>query len=290
LYYTAPVGRPSDTASSNRKILRIDSMKTSKTSSPIFVGGAGRSGTKLVRAILNAHPNLITSHELKVTPQIAEAWHGVRSYARHLNSHFDTSPEEIDALFADTIDFFLRKVAARQGGKRVVEKTPNNAYIFGHLSYIFPSSPLIHIIRDGRDVVRSLLEKTWARPDGTLHPVSQDPKTAATYWREIVESGRNAAQADRVRKNYLEIRYEDLVNHPTPVMRRIITHVHEEWDKRIPRFYEFEDPLYPGVQRTISNASVGKWKHALSPSTKSTIKDVAGDLLIELGYARDKNW
>lgn len=265
-------------------------MEASTTPPPIFVGGAGRSGTKLVRAILNAHPNLVASHELKVTPQIAGTWHEVRLHGQHLQEHFDASPEEIDSLFADTIEFFLQKVAVRHGAKRVVEKTPNNAYIFGHLSYLFPFSPLIHIIRDGRDVVQSLLEKTWARSDGTLHPISQDPAAAATYWREIVETGRTAAEADRVRKNYLEIRYEDLVNHPIPIMRRIIAHVNEEWDERIPHFHTLDDPLYPGVQRPISNASVGKWERALDASTKQTIKDNAGDLLIDLGYAQDYDW
>jgi hypothetical protein len=265
-------------------------METPMTPPPIFVGGAGRSGTKLVRAILNAHPNLVASHELKVTPQIAEAWRSVRSHGRHLKEHFDTSPEEIDALFANTIGFFLRKVASRHGGKRVVEKTPNNAYIFEHLSYLFPSSPLIHIIRDGRDVVRSLLEKTWASPDGTLHPISQDPTAAATYWRTTVELGHKAAQADRVRRNFLEIRYEDLVTHPIPIMRRIIAHVGEKWSERIPRFHEIDDPLYPGVQRPISSASVGKWKQALDEPTKQAIKENAGELLIELKYARNHDW
>lgn len=257
---------------------------------PIFIGGAGRSGTKLVRAILNAHPHLVASHELKVTPILAKAWQEVRAFGPHLHQHFDASPRDIDALFARTIECFLRRVSERHNGARVIEKTPNNALVFGHLSHLFPDSPLIHIIRDGRDVVRSMLKKTWKQPDGTPHPISQDPATAAAYWRDVVRAGREAARSERVRTNYIEIRYEDLVTAPLPVMRSLVDHVDEPWDDGVAEFHKHEDPLYPHVQRPISSASVGTWQHDLDAAAKNAIKQEAGDLLVELGYAADSNW
>ena len=45
-----------------------------------------------------------------------------------------------------------------------LEKSPNNVYFFEHLNYMFPDSPLVHVIRDGRDVVCSLLTMDWINP------------------------------------------------------------------------------------------------------------------------------
>ena len=52
----------------------------------------------------------------------------------------------------------------KAGKARVAEKSPNNVFFFQHLSHIFPESPLVHVIRDGRDVVCSLLTMNWIDP------------------------------------------------------------------------------------------------------------------------------
>jgi len=74
-----------------------------------------------------------------MTPVLAKAWREVRAFGPHLHQHFDASPRDIDALFTRTIEFFLRRVAEQHDGARVIEKTPNNALVFGPLSYLFPT-------------------------------------------------------------------------------------------------------------------------------------------------------
>ena len=257
---------------------------------PVFVGGAGRSGTKLVRAILNAHPNIAISHELKITPHLAEAWARTHQMRDHLSEFFDAKTEDIDNFFRDFISYFLNGVRGQNEALRVGEKTPNNALVFPHLNRLFPESPIIHIIRDGRDVVSSLLQKNWEGEDGNIVAINTDPGAAAGYWDWIVRTGRKAAERPSVRDQYLEIRYEELVSNPETVMRRIIAHVGEPWDDCITRFHEFDDPIYPSVQRPISDKSVGNWERSIDDETKRIFKDVAGDLLIELGYAKNKDW
>lgn len=257
---------------------------------PIFVGGAGRSGTKLVRAILNAHPNIEISHELKITPDLAKSWHHAYKYRNHLSKYFDCNEEEIDDAFYNIIASFLRGIREQSSSKRIGEKTPNNALVFPHLNHLFPESPLIHIIRDGRDVVSSLLQQDWNNTSGTPTAISSNPEAAARYWVHIVQAGRQASNQSRVRDRYLELRYEELTSAPEAVMRRIIAHVGEPWDDGILKFYEKDDPIHPSVQRPISDVAVGKWKTALDAEAKRIVKHIAGDLLIELGYTESLDW
>ena len=122
--------------------------------------------------------------------------------------------------------------------------------------------------------------------------ITQDPQAAAAYWRKAVTAGRRAAQGSAsLRGRYLEIRYEDLVTTPEPVIRRVLSHIGEPWAPEVLRFHEKKNPaVYANVHRPISDASVGKWKEGLTTEQKSVVKDVAGDLLIELGYATDHDW
>ena len=76
-----------------------------------------------------------------------------------------------------------------------------------------------------------------------------------------------------------------------PVIRRVLSHIGEPWAPEVLRFHEKKNPgVYANVHRSISDTSVGKWKEGLTTEQKSVVKDVAGDLLIKLGYADDLGW
>jgi hypothetical protein len=258
---------------------------------PIFIGGAGRSGTSLLRTILDSHPRIFIGAELKVIPEIARFRQRMTRYAAHLDHYFDIDKRALNDTFAQFIISLLHRKHKKSGKPRVGEKTPNNVFVFHHLHQIFPNSPLLHIIRDGRDVVRSLLEQEWTNATGEPLPITNDPKAAAEYWVNAVIAGRRAAQRfPTLADKYLEIRYEDLVNETEDAVRTIIDHVDETWAPEILTFHKRESSVYQQVYRPISDQSVGKWTTQLSKEQKEIVKDVAGDLLIELGYAEDLNW
>lgn len=272
------------------------SIQTTSTSTPsrppIFIGGAARSGTTLLRAILNAHSHIAIGAELKATPMIAQFWRQLSQYRAHLRQHFLIEQDDIDAAVGELVRSILGKYHAQADVPRIGEKTPNNVFVFSHLHEIFPQSPLLHIIRDGRDVVRSLLQQNWVSgTSGETMAITQDPEAAATYWVNAVTTGRRAAQqSESLHERYLEIRYEDLVSHSEPTARSLFEHIDEDWEPAVLNFHENDASVYEHVHRPISNASVGKWKTALTPDEKSIVKRVAGDLLIDLGYAEDLNW
>ncbi len=257
---------------------------------PIFIGGAGRSGTTLVRSILNAHPRIAIGAELKVTPAIAQCWQGVRQHGAYLGEQFLLLEEDIDAAFAQLLTTLLERHRQRSGKPRVGEKTPNNVFAFPALHRMFPESPLVHVIRDGRDVVRSLLEKDWTTPDGQPMAITQDPAAAAGYWRRAVMAGLAAKQDPSLATRYHEVRYEALVRDPEAVTRALLEFVGEPWEPGVLRFHEEAEATYAFTQRPITPRSVGRWKDALDRDAKDAVKDVAGDLLVHLGYAEDLDW
>ena len=264
--------------------------------SPIFVGGAGRSGTTLLRVILDSHPNIACGPELKVTPMIAEMWHGFQTAHLPPLKEYLLTPDDINGIFGRLILSLLEKYRDNSGKARVAEKSPNNVFFFQHLSHIFPESPLVHVIRDGRDVVCSLLTMNWIDPK-TGQPIeyTRDPRKAAQYWASAIAAGRTVAERASAAQRYMELRYEDIVTRTEPTLRRLFAHLGEPWDPAVLDFHTTERNLAgessaEQVSRPLYTASIGRWKENLDLAGKQAVKEVAGDLLIQLGYAADNDW
>ena len=267
------------------------------TLSPIFVGGAGRSGTTLLRVILDSHHNIACGPELKVIPTLCGLWHDFQtSMAAPLREYLLTQ-QDVNDIVGQMILRLLEKYRLQSGKSRVAEKSPNNVYFFEHLNHMFPESPLIHVIRDGRDVVCSLLTMDWFNPkNGQRLKHTTDARHAAEYWANSVRAGQAAArQKPSVARRYMELRYEALVTDPAPTLRQLFDFLGEPWDPAVLQYHEKGRNLAgessaSQVSRELYTSAVGRWQRDLKAEDRAAIKDVAGDLLVELGYARDNDW
>jgi protein-tyrosine sulfotransferase len=263
---------------------------------PIFLGGAGRSGTTLLRVILDSHPDIACGPEFKLIPGIALHWARAIKEFRPVLESYAVTPQIYNNAYRTLIESLLGPYLARSGKKRIAEKTPNNVLFFYHLSRIFPDSPLVHLVRDGRDVVCSLLTMDWKDPlTGAPVEYTRNAERAANYWVEAVNAGRRAGESMEVRRNYYEIRYEDIVEKPEPTLRALFEFLGEPWDRSVLDFHSRSRELAgessaEQVSRGIYRSSVGRWKEQLKEADKETVKRIAGDLLIRLGYAADGNW
>jgi len=263
---------------------------------PIFIGGAGRSGTTLLRVILDSHPNIACGPELKVIPQLAQLWRQFQTaFYPTLESYYITRPE-INALFANIIVTLMDKYRRRHGKTRAAEKSPNNVFYFQHLHDLLPASPCIHIIRDGRDVVCSLLTMNWADAvTGRPLEYTRDAGKAAEYWAGAIRAGRTMLEKRSRRSCYLEVRYEDLVTNPEPTLKDLFAFINERWDPVVLRYYEQERDLAgessaDQVTQPLYAKTVGRWRRDLRAQDKAAVKAAAGDLLVELGYADSLDW
>ena len=131
-----------------------------KNNQVIFIGGSGRSGTTLLRVILDSHPRIFCGPELKVTPLIAKMHLDLQANAQALQA-YQLSQQDIQSLCQQFLLLITQRALQNSNKERLAEKTPTNARFFQQIHYLFPQSPLIQVIRDGRDVVCSLLKMDW---------------------------------------------------------------------------------------------------------------------------------
>src|SRR4051794_12588174 len=188
------------------------------TPRPIFIVGCPRSGTTLLRLMLDSHRNISCGPETHFLTDLAkltdESW-------RRLGL-FGFPKEYWHGKVADFFESFQVDYARRRGKTRWADKTPIYTPILGFVTELFPTSQIIHVIRDGRDVVASHREK-WGWRSGTR---------STRKWPRYVRIARDVG-AMLPPERYLEVRYERLVADPEAVMREVLGFLDEPWDPAV---------------------------------------------------------
>jgi hypothetical protein len=181
---------------------------------PIFIVGCQRSGTTLLRLILDAHPNLSIGPESRFLDDLAkvtgEDWSRIEPYG-FPRSYFHEA-------FADLFHDFQMAYAERRGKQRWGDKSPRYTMHIPFLDELFPNCQVVHVIRDGRDVVASHRER-WGY--GSAYK-------ATAKWQRYIEAAR-AAGKQLGPARFTEVRYEALVVDPEPELRKLLDFLGEPW-------------------------------------------------------------
>src|SRR4051794_2636777 len=253
----------------------------SRTDSPlrdkmIFAFGARRSGTWWLQRILTAHPEVaeIPSEtylfELGVRPLLERFHHGAKSSQTVAELYADR-----DTVLDGARDFCDRVLAPylEPGSRYLSERSPGHAKAVDVIADVYPDARLIHIIRDGRDVARSLVARDWG-PDSVAE--------AAREWRDCILQARAHAPEGR----YLEVSYESLLGDLEGGIRTIYAWLGlpagdaiVEDALAVARRPMNEDPKAPRIAH-------GKWRDHFSDEEVEAFEDEAGELMAELGYER----
>ena len=265
---------------------------------PIFVGGAGRSGTTLLRLFLDSHPNITCGPEMKFVPMLCRAFTELdRIHGERLANNFNLARSDNAKIFGQHIVATMEPYRVASGKPRIAEKTPQNIFQFEILRQVLSDSPLIQVLRDGRDVVRSLLSMNWFNlASGKPLPYTVDIEAAANYWVRSVESGRKLLRQEN--SNYFEIRFEDLVERPEFALKQLFDFVGEPWSDAVLDYADadhhlsIEDYNSQGEVpvRPVDRTRSGKWREEWSVSETDIVRRVAGDLLVNLGYSDGEDW
>jgi len=261
-------------------------------SDPIFVGGVPRSGTTLLRVILDTHPRIYCGTELRVVQALANLHRSAEQTGLSLlTSAYGVDSTHLQRTFAELILAFLRPAWHASGKPRVAEKTPWNLLAFPQLHRLFPESPLIHVIRDVRDVVASRLERDRIAAAGQSIDTVALAAQRAREWVDAMSIRRRILSEPELARRYFEVRYEALVRTPEPVLRALFAFLEEAFDPNVLAFHRTsrevsgsEEWSAHAVQRPLFESSIGRWQRDLTAREQSAVIEVAGRTLEELGY------
>jgi protein-tyrosine sulfotransferase len=274
-----------------------DSFRAAPSSfAPIVLGGCGRSGTTLLRMMLDSHRSICCGPESSLFRRRAID-------PRWLADRFGFSHDEVRAIY-DTaasrpafIEAFAALCMQKAGKVRWAEKTPRNIGRIADIFRCFPEARFVHVLRDGRDVACSL--RTHPRHkvvDGKLVPtgIRKPIEGCARRWVRDVEGSRRWWADSR----FLTVRYEDLVLDPRPALGQVMTLIGEAWDDAMLAHAAADSPFRdatrfaqnPEALGAVSTASLSRWQRDLDERDRRIFKRIAGPLLVELGYAAGDGW
>ncbi len=273
---------------------------------PFFVVGCGRSGSTMLRLMLDAHPELAVPGESHFIPPLwrrrgrferdgrldAGALAAAVARTPHFG-HWKIPPERylesVRALerptFANVIERAFLANAEHHGKRRWADKTPIYVRHVGLLSRLWPEARFVHLIRDGREVALSYLSVPWG-PRSVLE--------AAWKWRRDVGAGR-ASGAVLGPGRYHEVRYEDLVAGPRATLERLCAFVELAFDPRMlehardvdrDRLAPASGLPYHARAATPPQEGARDWRTEMAEGDVEAFEALAGGLLADLGYPR----
>jgi hypothetical protein len=241
----------------------------------VFVVGSPRSGTTFTGRALGSLPGFVDLDE--VQPWKA-AIPGLLA-----------EPDDAAARRLRTILQRVRTLGLA-GGLRGVEQTPETSFVLPAALRAYPDALAVHVVRDGRDVATSLLERGWLNAARTgaddaglpfgpyprfwVEPGREqafsevsDATRAAWAWRRYVTAA--SAVPDRT----VVVRYENLVSDPAAAAAPVAARL------------EVDPELVTTAFARAHDTSVGRWRRDLTPEQLADVEREAGDVLAGLGYA-----
>jgi Sulfotransferase family len=265
----------------------------------VIVLGVRRSGTTLLRVMLDRNPELAIPDESYFVPQLAHRHRGTVDRAAFLDD-LARLPTLVDwGLSVDDVAARLRPemavgaaiatvfetYAATRGKPRWGDKTPLYMQHLPLLERIFPTAQFAHLIRDGRDAALSFLSvPAGIMTEGWGHP--SDAAGFACQWATEVRAAR--ALGRRVGPcRYLEIRYEALVADPVAELRRVCDFARLAYGDEMLGYVGQTDSARKEHQQRLNEpprVGVRDWRAEMSAADRAAFEGTAGDLLRELGY------
>ncbi|MBA3389008.1 MAG: sulfotransferase domain-containing protein [Rubrobacter sp.] len=234
--------------------------------------------------------------------------------------------EQISLLVREAALGFLGRELSKTNKKIVGDKTPfAGAETVREIGGILPEAKVIHVVRDGRDVAVSHTHHRWNRvrpveEGGRLTPEERDKRdryredpekflasgesifseeyitSAAKAWRSQI-GGAHRDGPLLLGENYAEVRYEDLLERPEEEMRRLFRLIGARDDGGVvrrcveKRSFESITRRPAGDEDSASffrKGVAGDWRSVFTERDRRIYGEIAGDLLAELGYDRDK--
>ncbi len=274
--------------------------------SPIFIVGANRSGTTLLRLILNAHSNIAIPEEVlyfrsQIGPYQIDDWAAasitieeykeiVAEFIRRVEipdldklevaKLLEGMPKNLRSPYKGLMEYWTRTQEKIRWG----EKTPGNLFYSDIINEMFPDAKFIHMVRDPRAGVFSM-EQVWFFPEDVIFNALSRHKHMTV--------GRATLENSVPKKRILTLRYEDLVADPMANVRQICEFIGEKFEDQMMTYYKGAGKhmrsdaaagFNASATKPISASGQDKWKAGLSRSDIAAIELISEQEMEEFGY------
>lgn len=237
---------------------------------PIFLIGAERSGTTLLRLMLDCHSNIAFHSEFEFVVDYFKDnnYPSLDDFYEHLTTDrlFQSSNLEIDYTldYPQLVNSFLVQKRINTG-KYFVGATVHRH--FDRILQIWSGAKFIHIIRDGRDVARSCMNMNWA---GNVWTGSDRWIEVEKLWSEL----KSTLPEDR----YIEINYEALIVNPKNTLSSLCEFIGTSYNSSMLSYPQTSTYDLPNPKL------IQQWKSKLSPWEVRLLEAKIGNILIEHDY------
>ncbi|XP_063377675.1 protein-tyrosine sulfotransferase [Cydia fagiglandana] len=255
----------------------------------IFIGGVPRSGTTLMRAMLDAHPDVRCGQETRVVPRILQ-----------MRQHWAHSAKESvrleaagvsKAVLDNAIAAFCLEVIAGHGepAPRLCNKDPLVLKMGGYVLELFPNAKFLFMMRDGRATVHSIISRKVTITGFDLTSYRQ----CLTKWNHAVGLMYQQCKALGPRR-CLPVRYEALVLRPQETLRAVLAFLELPWTDAVlhheryinqPNGVALSDVERSSDQvvRPVNLDALDKWVSAIPADVRADMAELA-PMLSVLGY------
>jgi hypothetical protein len=271
---------------------------------PFFIVGFQRSGTTMLRLMLNAHSRLAVPFESDFIPKYfrrLDRYGDLRNQANVARLLDDIAEEPFvrrGALIPDRqrvlearpesyaalVDAIFGAFAHHHGKPRWGDKDPDNLQAMDVLWKLFPGCRFVHIVRDGRDVALSLRSIDWG---------SRNLPRVAQRWAHGVAQARRIGNVlgDR---HYLEVRYESLVTSPADELQSICRFLGEPFEPQMLDYERDAQRWMPAASLAYHRSSVKRpnpdkvfeWRTRMASADRAIFDMEVGETLAAFGYER----
>jgi hypothetical protein len=273
---------------------------------PLFIGACPRSGTTLLRVMLDNHPDLAIPHETDFVRSLW--WQRVRfgdlrdpanrrRVARWIFTEKDRRGRRLrdgrisrkDAIrrvaqapptVGSIVQASLQLYAEMHDKPRWGDKRPAYSGFIGSLFAMFPDAQYINLVRDPRGAVASQIPMGWDEPDVAM-------PAATARWEAAIR--RTDGFARRLRPDqFLDLRYEDMVSDPRAALERVCAFAGLRADDAIETMIDKRRSKVRGphkrIAEPVSTVSVERWRERLDPHQVALVERATAPFFDRFGY------
>lgn len=220
-----------------------------RLTAPVFVMCSVRSGSTLLRVVLNSHSQIYAPHELHLKDLRVEL---SNAYVQGAMDELGVTQSELEHMLWDRL---LDEALVRSGKQILVNKTPDDVFIWRRIVRNWPDARFIFLLRHPAAITRS-----WH----SARPWDLDEATdSALHYMEAVDEVRRTLPG-------ITVRYEELTSEPEETTRRLCEFLDVEWESQMLDYGDQEHGSF--------KAGLGDWTSKIRSGRIQQSKPVPTDI------------